>query len=154
MAPLYSRRYLDWNRLTFAYHATGSQDGFDYEDGKRVTHDITADRNALNLSMVYGCAPETWCLACKPFQARGNIYSLMAIALAATVVNQTRADVPRLIIINTGSVRFDLLKGPFTYDDSFIVSPFTDTFGYIPSVPYTLASVRPVCASSIPLTFT
>ncbi|KAL8684919.1 MAG: hypothetical protein Q9218_008071, partial [Villophora microphyllina] len=61
-------------------------------------------------------------------------------ALAATVINQTRADIPRLIIINTGSIRFDLVKGPFTFDDSFIVSPFDDAFQFIPNVPYTLAS--------------
>lgn len=55
-------------------------------------------------------------------------------------MNETRKDVPRLIIINTGSVRFDLAKGPFTYDDSFIVSPFDDAFQFIPDVPYEQAS--------------
>jgi hypothetical protein len=49
--------------------------------------------------------------------------------------------VPRLILLNTGSVRFDLPKGPFTFDDSFIVSPFTDAFEYIPDVPYSAAKV-------------
>jgi len=41
--------------------------------------------------------------------------------------------------VNTGSIRFDLVKGPFTYDDSFIVSPFNDAFQYIASVPYKYA---------------
>lgn len=43
------------------------------------------------------------------------------------------------MIVNTGSIRFDLVKGPFTYDDSFIVSPFDDAFQYVASVPYSLA---------------
>ncbi|KAI4201144.1 MAG: hypothetical protein LQ350_003459 [Teloschistes chrysophthalmus] len=138
---VYSRRYLDWNRLTFEYHATGSQEGtFDYHSGQRVTTEITKDRKQLNLTALYGCAPETYCQSCKPFLAEGNIFKLLQTALAATVINSSRADIPRLIIINTGSIRFDLVEGPFTFDDSFIVSPFDDAFQFIPDVPYTLAS--------------
>ena len=112
---VYSRRYLDWNRLTFEYHATGSQEStFDYHSGQRVTAEITADRQELNLTALYGCAPETYCQSCKPFGADGNIFGLLETALAATVINESRADTPRLIIINTGSIRFDLVKGPFT----------------------------------------
>ena len=112
---LYQRRYLDFNRLTFAYHAVGSQDNtFDLHSGERVTDLITTDRKALNLTALYGCAPATYCQSCKPFGAEGNIFPLLATALATTVINQSRADIPRLIIINTGSVRFDLVEGPFT----------------------------------------
>lgn len=138
---LYSRRYLDWNRLTFAYHAVGSQDTtFDYKSGVRVTKEITTTRTKENLTSLYGCAPSTWCQSCAPFGSEGNIFSLLQTALATVVVNESRADTPRLIIINTGSVRFDLVEGPFTYDDSFIVSPFSDGFQFIKDVPYSLAS--------------
>lgn len=139
--PLYARRYLDWNRLTFAYHAVGSQDlKFDTEKGVRLTDEISDWRSTLNLTYVFGCAPQTYCMDCKPFNAEGNIFPLLRKALAEVVVNKTRADVPRLITLNTGSVRFDLVKGPFTYDDSFIVSPFPNTFQFIPDVPYSQAS--------------
>lgn len=58
---LYSRRYLDWNRRTFAYHAVGSQDNtFDTPKGQAVNTEITNDRKKLNLTTLYGCAPETW----------------------------------------------------------------------------------------------
>lgn len=138
----YSRRYLDWNRRTFAYHAVGSQDHtFDIQHGKAVTAQISAQRQQLNLSSLYGCAPMTFCQYCKPFGDPGNIYSLLPQAFAATVINQTRKDTPRLIIGNTGGVRFDLVQGPFTYDDSFIVIPFLNTFQYIPDLDYKLASV-------------
>ena len=137
---VYSRRYLDWNRLTFEYHATNSQAStFDYHSGLRVTGEITDIRKELNLSALYGCAPATYCESCQPFGAPGNIFSLTSVALGAIVVNATRATVPRYVIVNTGSIRFDLVKGPFTYDDSFIVSPFTDAFQFIPNVPYALA---------------
>lgn len=140
--PRYARRYLDWNRATFAYHAEGSQryTAFDTNDGVAVTSEITAERSRLNLTDLYGCAPSTYCQYCKPYLAEGNIFKLLQIALATVVVNETRKDTPRLIIINTGSVRFDLAKGPFTYDDSFIVSPFDDAFQFIPDVPYEQAS--------------
>jgi hypothetical protein len=138
---VYSRRYLDWNRLTFAYHAVGSQDStFDLERGLRVTSDVTAARRELNLTSLYGCAPQTYCVSCRPFASNGSIYGLIQVALAATVVNQSRADIPRLIIVNTGSIRFDLVQGPFTFDDSYIVSPFNNRFLFIPNVPYAEAS--------------
>jgi 2',3'-cyclic-nucleotide 2'-phosphodiesterase (5'-nucleotidase family) len=138
---MYSRRYLDWNRLTFAYHAEGLQDNtFDTSIGKDVTHEITQERKALNLTALYGCAPETYCQYCKPFGADCNIFTLLETALAKTVINESRADIPRLIIINSGSISFDLVQGPFTFDDSFIVSPFSDAFQFIPNVPYAEAS--------------
>ncbi|KAF2493009.1 ser/Thr protein phosphatase family [Lophium mytilinum] len=137
----YARRYLDWNRLTFAYHAEGSQDHtFDISKGVEVTGDITSARKSLNLTSLYGCAPESYCQFCKPFLADGNLFGLLQTALTTVVVNESRSDIPRMIIINTGSVRFDLAKGPFTYDDSFIVSPFKDAFQFIPDVPYEQAS--------------
>jgi hypothetical protein len=138
----YARRYLDWNRATFSYHAEGSQrySAFDIEKGLEVTSEITSERKRLNITDLYGCAPATYCQYCKPFLADGNIFKLLQTALATVVVNETRKDTPRLIIINTGSVRFDLAKGPFTFDDSFIVSPFQDSFQFIPDVPYEQAS--------------
>lgn len=84
--------------------------------------------------------PFTYCISCAPFLSNGSIYSLVQVALAAEVINKSRASIPRYIIVDTGGIRFDLVQGPFTYDDSFIVSSFTDTFAYIPAVPYAEAS--------------
>ncbi|KAK3629028.1 hypothetical protein LTR56_018263 [Elasticomyces elasticus] len=138
---LYSRRYLDWNRNTFEFHAAGSQvRAFDTPKGLSVTSNITTTRHELNLTALYGCAPQTWCISCAPFLSNTSIYTLLTSALSATIINQTRANNSRIIVLNTGSVRFDLIQGPFTFDDSFIVSPFTDAFQYIADVPYELAS--------------
>ena len=138
---VYFRRYIDWNRLSFEYHAVGSQAStFDVTPGTRVTVDITDERYALNLTQLFGCAPQTYCITCAPYLSNGSIYSLVQVALGAEVVNASRSTIPRLIIVNTGGIRFDLVQGPFTYDDSFIVSPFTDTFVYLPNISYTDAS--------------
>ncbi|KAI1139065.1 Metallo-dependent phosphatase-like protein [Hypoxylon sp. FL0543] len=138
---VYSRRYLDWNRRTFEYHAATWYDkSFDYNNGLAATADITKYRKQLNLTDVYGCVPQDYCLTCAPFNSTSSIFPLLSEALSQAVVNESRKDIPRYIIANTGSVRFDMYKGPFTYDDQFIVSPFLDHFLYIPGVPYHTAS--------------
>ena len=112
---LYSRRYLDWNRLTFAFHANGSQDyPFDDYIGSTISNKITETRASLNLTKVYGCAPKTWCIRCVPFDDQLNIYTLVKTALIEVVINPNRAKVPRLIFTNIGGIRFDLVQGPFT----------------------------------------
>ncbi|KAI1170128.1 Metallo-dependent phosphatase-like protein [Nemania sp. FL0916] len=137
----YSRRYLDWNRATFVYHAATWYDhNFDYDNGRATTADITKYRQQLNLGELYGCVPQDYCMTCAPFNSSKNIFPLLSEALAEIVVKEERKDIARYIISNTGGIRFDMYKGPFTFDDSFIVSPFEDAFLYIPSVPYAQAS--------------
>lgn len=142
---LYSRRYLDWNRLTFEYHATGSQRRA-YQTrpqtgaGPSISNKIYDVRHDLNLTERYGCAPKSWCITCAPFLSNNSIYSLFQDALSTVIINPSRVHNARLMIQHTGSVRFDLPKGPFTYDDTYIVSPFDNTFQYLPDVPYELAS--------------
>ncbi|KAI1259335.1 ser/Thr protein phosphatase family [Xylariaceae sp. FL1019] len=137
----FSRRYLDWNRKTFAYHAeTWYDKTFDYDNGRATTAQITKYREQLNLKELYGCVPQDYCMTCAPFTSSKNIFPLLSVALAETVVEDDRKAKARYIISNTGGIRFDMYKGPFTYDDSFIVSPFEDAFLYIPDVPFNQAS--------------
>ena len=145
----YSRRYMDWNRATFTYHTQPGR--FDTQLGKQVTNEIWKARHGLNLTQKYGCIPETYCLNCVPQTDKKSIYTVILDALKETVVNQERKNNPRIIISNTGGIRFDLVKGPFTYDDSFIVSPFANTFKYIPDVPYDMAmKVLPILNTGPP----
>ncbi|KID89232.1 hypothetical protein MGU_03917 [Metarhizium guizhouense ARSEF 977] len=139
---VYSRRYLDWNRKTFLYHSKQTEKTYDYHSGLRVTGDITRDREELKLGQVYGCAPQDYCIDCVPFtDDKKNIFpGVIYPAVSAIVLNETRKDKSRIILGNTGAIRFDLHKGPFTYDDNFIVSPFRDVFFYIADVPFDKAS--------------
>lgn len=135
---VYSRRYLDWNRKTFVYHSNNDSNTYDYHSGRRVTSEIAKARHELRLGDVYGCAPQDWCLRCAPFNdAKKNIFpGVIYPAVSAVVVNKTRADRPRIILGSTGAIRYDLHKGPFTFDDAFIISPFRNVFLYIPDVPF------------------
>ncbi|KAK6342152.1 hypothetical protein TWF730_001631 [Orbilia blumenaviensis] len=135
----YARRYIDWNRLSFEYHSDNVRT-FDTPRGESVTEEIWDERHRLNLTSLYGCAPQTYCLSCAPQTSELSIYPLIQKALSAVIVNEERKDIPRMIYVNTGGFRFDLIKGRFTYDDSFIVAPFTNAFQYIPNVPYAAAS--------------
>ncbi|KAM0453973.1 hypothetical protein ACHAO4_004721 [Trichoderma viride] len=137
---VYFRRYLDWNRQTFVYHTKQTEKTFDQAFGLNVTGEITKVREELKLGQVFGCAPQTWCLSCVPYDNPSNIYPGVIVPAASTiVVNKARENKSRIIIGNTAGVRFDLHKGPFTYDDSIIVSFYRDVFFYIPDVPYALA---------------
>lgn len=143
----YARRYLDWNRLTFEYHASGSQTNFTANSaafttaaGKNTTQQIYDLRQQLNITAQLGCSPQSWYQSYAEFNSSNSIYSLLSDALSVAVVNETRADKARVNVINTGSVRFDLHKGPFLVDDAYIVSPFVDIFVYIPDVPYAAAA--------------
>lgn len=112
---LYARRYLDWNRRTFAFHAFKSQDRvLDFPTGSKISSEIFGSREALKLTEVFGCIPFTYCIGCKQYGEARNLYTLLLTALKEVILNQSRANVPRIILTNTGSVRYDLVKGPFT----------------------------------------
>ena len=44
------------------------------------------------------------------------------------------------MICNSGELRFDVLKGAFTKNDQFTAAPFTDSFLFIPNVPFSIAN--------------
>lgn len=80
-----SRRYLDWNRATFEFHAVGKQ--VDESPGLLTTADITKYRDQLQLSEVFGCTPRHFCITCAPFNSPDSIFPLLSQALAEVVVN-------------------------------------------------------------------
>ncbi|OZJ06887.1 hypothetical protein BZG36_00238 [Bifiguratus adelaidae] len=136
----FSRRYLDTNRETYIFHSElKDAKHFDSQKGVDLTKTITEERKLLNTSFVYGCAPHDYYLNRVPATNDYSIYSLITNEiLPKVVVNASRPN-PATVIINSGSQRFDLFKGPFTVDDTYIVSPFTDHFKYV-TAPFSSAS--------------
>ncbi|KAG2420403.1 hypothetical protein HFD88_005204 [Aspergillus terreus] len=137
---LLDRRYLDWNRVTFAYHTVnleGDADNpsvpasFDTPLGRKVTDDINKARHLLNLTHFLGCAKEEYCFNCKKVGQDGNIYELLKDALADTVVKKERAHLARVVISNDGTIRDNIYQGPFTTGDAYAVVPFPNYFQYI-----------------------
>lgn len=136
----FHRRYIDNNLLGLHYHTGLDATTFPTEHGRNVSAMITKARAALDLDYAFGCAPKTLWMSRSPYPGDSSIYSwLEEEVLPDVAVNPHRKDVPRLVIVNTGAIRFDIFKGAFTRDTTYIVSPFLSVLAYIPDVPYRTA---------------
>jgi hypothetical protein len=139
-AVSFQRRYIDNNLLGFYHHSGLDKHSFPTEHGRNVTKMIEKARKELDLDYTYGCAPRDYWMTRTPYPAEDSIYSwLEREVLPDIVVNEDRKDKPRLAILNTGAIRFDIFKGAFTTDTTFIISPFLSVWSYIPDVPYGVA---------------
>ncbi|KAL2876134.1 hypothetical protein SGCOL_008673 [Colletotrichum sp. CLE4] len=136
----FSRKYID-NNLLGLYHHTGlNETTFPTEHGKNVSKLITKARKALDLDYQYGCAPQDLWVNRAAYPSDDSLFTWLETQVLPDVIHKDdRKDVPRLAIVNTGGLRFDIFKGAFTKDSTYIVSPFTSTFKYIPDVLYPVA---------------
>jgi 2',3'-cyclic-nucleotide 2'-phosphodiesterase (5'-nucleotidase family) len=136
----FHRRYIDNNLLGLHYHTGLDATTFPTEHGRNVSAMITKARETLDLDYAFGCAPKTLWMSRSPYPGDSSIYSwLEEEVLPDVAVNPARKDVPRLVIVNTGAIRFDIFKGAFTRDTTYIVSPFLSVLTSIPDVPYGMA---------------
>lgn len=134
------RRYIDNNLLGLYHHSGLDKDSFPTEHGHNVTRMIAKAREELELDYTYGCAPRDLWMTRSPYPSEDSIYSwLVGQVLPDIVVHSEREHKARLGILNTGAIRFDIFKGAFTTDTTFIVSPFLSAFAYVPDVPYSVA---------------
>lgn len=137
----FNRKYIDNNLLGFYHHSGTDKESFPTEKGTNVSQHITRARKVLDLDHKVGCAPKTLWLTRAPHDSEDSIFKwLQDEVLPDVATREDRADVPRLVIFNTGSIRFDIFKGPFTRDSSYLVSPFISTLKYVRDVPHDVAS--------------
>lgn len=136
----FTRKYID-NNLLGMYHHTGlNETTFPTEHGKKVTKAIDDARKALSLDDKFGCAPQTYWMSRRKFPHDESVYTLLQDEiLPAVIVGDERENKPRLALLNTGGIRFDIFKGPFSKDSLLNVSPFLSIWQYIPDVPYDVA---------------
>ncbi|THY06481.1 hypothetical protein D6D01_09895 [Aureobasidium pullulans] len=134
----FKRRYIDNNLYSLYRHSGKNETTFPTDLGRNVSASISAARKQLNLDHAYGCAPRDYWLNRAPYPSESSILTwLENEVLPDTAKNYTKH--PQLIITNTGAMRFDLFKGPFTIDTTFLVSPFTSGFHRLKNVPYKAA---------------
>ncbi|KAI1434125.1 ser/Thr protein phosphatase family [Xylaria sp. CBS 124048] len=139
-SPTFARRYIDNNILGLQHHAGVDAKDFPTSHGHNVSKMIEVSRAALNLDHKIGCAPKDLWMTRTKYPSDTSIYSwLETEVLPDSIVNENRTDKPRLTIVNTGAIRFDIFKGPFTKDSTYLLSPFTSKFNYVPDVPYEVA---------------
>jgi hypothetical protein len=136
----FERRYIDNNLFGFHYHTGLNASTFPTEHGQNVSKSIHEARKALKLDHSYGCAPKDLWLNRAPYPSNDSLLTwLETEVLPDIVVNKERKDIPRLAIANSGTMRFDIFKGAFTRDTTYIISPFVSKFLYIKDVPYKTA---------------
>ncbi|KAJ5834242.1 hypothetical protein N7447_000268 [Penicillium robsamsonii] len=141
VGPVFKRRYIDNNLLSYYHHTGLDQKTFPTDKGLNVSRLITKARSDLHLDKVHGCAPHDLWMSRVKYPDPNSIYTWLETQVLRDVRDESRGDTPRLAIVNTGAIRFDIFKGPFTQDSTFIISPFTSTFRYVKDVPYDKAQL-------------
>ena len=140
VSPTFARRYIDNNLYSFHHHTNLDTSTFPTEHGRNVSSAITLAREILKLDMTFGCAPRDYWTNRAPYPSKSSIFSwLQNDVLPDVILEPGRADVPRMVLVNTGALRFDIFKGPFTVDTTYTVSPFTSGFRHIKDVPFRIA---------------
>ncbi|KUM65959.1 hypothetical protein ACN42_g1080 [Penicillium freii] len=139
--PVFKRRYIDNNIFSYYHHTGLDQETFPTEKGLNVSRLIAKARTDLHLDQIHGCAPHDLWMSRVKYPDPSSIYTWLETQVLGDLRDETRGDTPRVAIINTGAMRFDIFKGPFTQDTTFIVSPFTSTFRYVRDVPYDKAQL-------------
>lgn len=136
----FKRRYIDNNLFGYHHHTGLNETTFPTEHGRNVSQTIREARAALDLDHTYGCAPQDYWMTRAEYPSSGSMYSWFEKQVLPDILGgKDRSAVPRLAIINTGAVRFDIMKGPFTRDTTYIICPFTNEFRFIKDVPYAAA---------------
>ena len=151
-SPQFSRRYIDNNLFSFHQHTNLNEKTFPTEHGRNVSSMIASARETLRLDKTFGCAPRDYWTNRAPYPSKHSIFSwLQDEVLEDMVLDANRADVPRIVIVNTGALRFDVFKGPFTVDTTYTVSPFTSGFRFIKDVPFSVAKrLLPIINQEVP----
>ena len=141
VSPDFSRRYIDNNLYSFYHHTALNSTTFPTPHGRNVSSLISASRKALNLDSRFGCAPIDLWTNRAPYPSQNSIFSwLEQLVLPDMVLDLEREDRPRIVMANTGALRFDIFQGPFSKDTTFTVCPFTSGFRYIKDVPFEAAN--------------
>ncbi|KAF7352259.1 Vacuolar protein [Mycena venus] len=137
----FSRRYLDANLVTYRYHTNRTEQTFDTAEGRNITEGLLELEERFGLKYQYGVAPQDYTMTRSPYPSNGSILTMVVEDAVPTALslNTSRAGIPSLLIISSGSQRFDIYKGPFTKNDQLTASPFVNQYIYIPDVPFSAA---------------
>ncbi|GMK53759.1 hypothetical protein CspeluHIS016_0103450 [Cutaneotrichosporon spelunceum] len=126
-----NRRYLDANDVTYRWHTGTTQRNFDTDLGRNISDALATLADKLKLSRVYGDVPHDYFLLRHPYgHPRSVITVFERDVIPQALQDEKRGAIPRIVIGNAGSLRFDVFKGSFDKNDELTVSPFTSAFFY------------------------
>uniref|UniRef100_A0A0L0NW62 Putative 5'-nucleotidase C-terminal domain-containing protein n=1 Tax=Candidozyma auris TaxID=498019 RepID=A0A0L0NW62_CANAR len=146
-ADSFTRKYIDFNTQLFLHHSKkDTLEEFDTKKGLSVKHMIAEAREELGLDEVIGHVKKSnYFMDYVPTSHLKSLYRLLTKKVLPSL--KPSADVEtsqeRLIIINTGSIRYDLYKGPYTIDTHYIISPFKNDWVRITVPKYIATQIAP-----------
>ncbi|EXJ92134.1 hypothetical protein A1O3_00684 [Capronia epimyces CBS 606.96] len=122
----YTRQYLDFNRYSFEFHTSTTEQTFNTSLGEGISENITSAINTLpELTQKLGCVPDSYYLSRYPISSNLSLFHYLTTAVfPKVIVDAERTDMPRIVLTNTGGFRYDLLKGPFTIDNAYQTNPY------------------------------
>lgn len=136
MKQVFSRSYIDFNRESFEFHSGRNRKT---PDGQKVSSQLQSLRQLLGLdSPRLGTIHNNYYMDYVPIDHPHSIFKLLSERVLPTLPADKKEHSSRIIIINTGSVRYDMYKGPYTLDTRYTVSPFENDWVFI-SVPRSIA---------------
>lgn len=138
--PNFFRKYLDFNQQSFDYHLNYLKaDPIEWSKKNEISKRIDDVFNILQLDESRGYIPDTYYLNNKPLNSKYNLYNLIITEILPKLEKPNGRDhIKRLITVNTGLLRFDLLKGNFTENTKYQVSPFDNRWRSV-TIPYHFA---------------
>lgn len=144
-----NRRYIDNNPLGYQFHTHTNASTFPTSHGLNISSTIAEARKKLDLDKTYGCAPKTYYANLAPYPHEDSLFTLMVDELLPSVLDEKHHGNaqsfiegngrPKIALMNTGGLRFDVFAGKFTRDTVFIVSPFENRWKVIRNVPWKTA---------------
>lgn len=135
----FSRSYIDFNRNSFSHHSHLPTSLFDTELGLSVSKRMATVRNSLGLEKVIGNVSKSYYIDFVPLDHPQNIYRFLTESVLLTLPFKSVVKNERIILINSGSIRYDLYKGVYTLDSQYIVSPFENKW-VLTSLPINVAT--------------
>ncbi len=128
-------QYVDAN-LSTIYNFTGvSEEDFRTPLGSSIEDAITKTVSELELGEVLGCPPMSYSYTAG-LGTPDSLYDLYM----NTIIPNAVLDAPTGTgnnawhVSSTGTLRYDVYEGLFTYDDVFAVAPFANVFMYYPRI--------------------
>lgn len=142
--PKFFRRYIDFNKRSFSYHANVPVSELQTLKGENVSKSLNKLTLELGLNEQYGYVKENYYMMTRPMDSPNNIYNLIINKILPRLQSNTTGKLVaneetngnhklnyRYVMLNTGAIRFDLFHGPYTRGTEFSVLPFPNTWKYI-----------------------
>ncbi|XBW37020.1 hypothetical protein QEN19_002600 [Hanseniaspora menglaensis] len=138
--PNFFRKYLDFNKQSFDFHLNNiNANPIDWSNKNGISKKIDNIYQILQLEEVKGFIPNTYYTNNKPLTSKFNLYNFLVNTILPKLEKPVgRETIKRMITINTGLIRFDLLEGNFTKNTKYQLSPYDNKWKVI-SIPYRFA---------------